>query len=173
MRKLTILLIALVLTTVLSACGNTNGDEPQQTYESTTTSYNFEELQGNMVEQNQTFTVEQIQLAMEPQFRMGIPPQEPQQVIAVERVERVREGFRPEGAGPGSYIYDLTNSMRYMVTYRFVPYPEDYDLWMYSVEFFANDLIPHIRRDGNFIIITEYFYFNDVNGEPELAFVSC
>jgi len=172
MKKIIGLALILIIVFVSAACININGEIEQQTPDSTVLSHDAE-IQDFTDEQEKTYTIEQIQRAMEPQFRMGIPSQEPQQVIAVERVERVREGFRPEGAGPGPYIYDLTNSVRYRVTYRYKPYPEDYDFWVYSVEFFANDPEPLIRRDGDFIIITEFFYFNDVNGEPELAFVSC
>jgi len=163
MKKFIILSFALITAIALSACGGTNVDE----------------LQNGVAEQPQTFTAQQIQQALQPQFEMGIPPQEPQQVLAVERVERVREGFRPEGAGPGPYTYDLTNSFRYRVTYSYKPYPEDYDFWTYNVEFWANNpqywdgSEPPTRFDGEFIILIGYFYFNEVNGEPELAFITC
>jgi len=170
MKKLTCLFAALIIVITLTACGSTN--EP----ELTELPYENEEPQNNGdsdTAQETTYTIEQIQIALEPQFMVGSWSEELPQVISVERVERDRDGWRPEGAGPGPYTVDLTNSVRYRVTLRFQPYPEDFDHWDYSIAFWAESGEYYVRRDGDFIILTEYYYFNDINGEPELAFVSC
>ncbi|MCL2838660.1 MAG: hypothetical protein FWE04_06325 [Oscillospiraceae bacterium] len=167
MKKLTCLFAALIIVITLTACGNTNESE------STDLPYENEEPRNNDDAQETTYTIEQIQIALEPQFRIGSWGEELPQVISVERVERDRDGWRPEGAGPGPYTVDLTNSVRYRVTVRFIPYPEDYDSWDYSIAFWAESGEYRVRRDCDFILLDEYYYFNDVNGEPELAFLSC
>ena len=90
------------------------------------------------------------------------------QVIAVQRVERDRDNFFHE---PGDFWVDLTNSAYYRVDIKFSEPLEDY-LWreekITNIYFFT----PY-TRNGDYTIFTDYFYFNDENGTPVLAFVLC
>ena len=87
------------------------------------------------------------------------------------RVERNRDYIYLESHGPDALPIDLTNASRYRVEVRFRQPIEEYNE---LAELYRNhpEYNP-FRRDGDFTILTDYFYFNDVNGTPELAFVSC
>jgi len=132
------------------------------------------ELEGNDLsdevpepESATTFTIEQIQAALQPQFQVGDWGEGNPQVISAEWVERDIDSFYWESAG--SYV-DLSNSVRYRVAVRFRQSMEDYTAWSNIwVDFEPNPF----SRDGDYTILTEYYYFHDVNGTPELVIVMC
>ena len=125
-----------------------------------------EEVEGETANSPQTYTIEQIQAALQQgQFTVGDWGEGNPQVISIQRVERVRDYFFLESAD--TYI-DLTSASRYRVEVRFRQSLEDYAWWS---EIFQN--AEFFRRDGDYTILTDYYYFIDVNGEPESAFVLC
>jgi len=114
-----------------------------------------------------TYTIEQIQVALEPQFSMGDWGEGSPQVISAERLARDRDSiwFEPSGSD-----VDLSNAFRYRVAIRFKQSLEGYHQASYGWP----DSIPNpFSRDGDYTILTSYYYFNDVNGTPELAVLSC
>jgi hypothetical protein len=128
------------------------------------------ELNNNFVK---IYTIEQIQAALEnyPRtFMMGIfygriSPQ----VISAEMVERDRDYIRPyEGS---EERIDLTNSERYRVEIRFLMCYEEYNEWWTSLDECPYSVTP--RWDGEYIIISHYYFFNDLNGDPVLAHIGC
>ena len=114
-----------------------------------------------------SYTIEQIQIAMQPQFQVGDWGEGNPQVISAQRVERDRDSMWFE---PGATYIDLSNSLRYRVAARFRQPIEDYNMW---AEIYADWDESPFSRDGDYTILTGYYYFNDVNGTPELAFVLC
>ena len=123
--------------------------------------------------QDDSFTIEQIQAVLEESgaFMVGDYGEGNPQVISVERVERDRDYIQHEGAGPDAEPVDLTNSFLYRVEIKFRQPLEDFKMWF---ELYEQDEIENpFRRDGDYTIMIEYYYFNDVNGEPKLAFLSC
>jgi len=115
------------------------------------------------------YSVEQIQKALEKggAFNLGDFGEGNPQVVYVEKVERDRDSIYHEGAG---LTYDLSNSERYKVEIRYRQSIEEFNVWE---EFYKDFEFSPFRRDGDYTILTEYYYFNDVDGEPELAFISC
>ena len=126
-----------------------------------------EEIEEETANSHQTFTIKQIQAALErgPFIVVGWWGEETPQVISVQRVERTRDYIFLE---PAQEYVDLTNAFLYRIEFRFRQSIEDFtwhsELFPYS-DFF--------RRDGDYTILTDHFYFIDINGEPESAFVSC
>jgi len=195
-KLLTMLLIMLLLVSALTACTETlvtpdptpspdigtepapqKEPEPQEELES----QEDPELQTEPEQETATggeilcprvttYTTEQIQAALQDQFMVGGWGEGNPQVIAVQRVTRDRDYIRPEAHGPDGQPIDLTNAARYRVETRFRQSLEDYTFW---AELYAEMEFNPFRRDGDYTILTDYFYFNDVDGEPVLAFVSC
>jgi len=90
------------------------------------------------------YTVEQIQTALQFQFEVeGLC--ENMQVVSVQRVERYRDYIWHEPAGE---YFCLLNTARYRVVRRFA-------------------------HDGEYTILTSYYYFFDESGTPVLAFIMC
>ena len=118
------------------------------------------------------YTITQIQVALQMQFLRGDWGESWPQVISAERVERDRDYIRFEGTPPDTPErppIDLTNSVRYRVAVRFRQSQEDFMVW----EELYRDFEPNpFRRDGDYTIMTGYFYFHDVNGEPVQTFVA-
>ena len=118
--------------------------------------------------QSETYTIEQIQAVLQQgQFMVGDWGEGNPQVISVQRVEREQDYIFFE---PGATYIDLTNASRYRVEIRFRQSLEDYTMWS---EIWQDMESNPFRRDGDYTIVTDYYYFNDVNGEPENAFVMC
>ena len=118
--------------------------------------------------QSETYTIEQIQAALQQgQFMVGDWGEGNPQVISVQRVERDRDYLFFE---PGATYIDLTNASRYRVEIRFRQSLEGYTMWS---EIWQDAESNPVRRDGDYTIVTDYYYFNNVNGEPENAFVMC
>jgi len=115
----------------------------------------------------ETYTIEQIQIAMQPQFQVGDWGEGNPQVISVQRVDRVVDSFFWESAG--SYV-DLSDAVRYRVATRFRQSIEDYNMWS---GIWAYSEINPFSRDGDYTILTDYYHFHDVNGNPELVVVLC
>jgi len=115
----------------------------------------------------ETYTIEQIQIALQPQFQVGDWGEGNPQVISVERVEREVDRFFWESAG--SYV-DLSDAVRYRVAVRFRQSIEDYNMWS---DIWANAESNPFSRDGDYTILTDYYHFHDVNGNPELVIVMC
>ncbi|MCL2827606.1 MAG: hypothetical protein FWD99_02600 [Oscillospiraceae bacterium] len=114
------------------------------------------------------YTIAQIQTALEPQFQIGYWGEVPPQVVSAQRV--AREGdtmwFEPGGA----YI-DISNSVRYRVEIRFWEFPEEYTE---RASWWADTDEPSpFHRDGDYTILTQYYHFNDENGNPVLVVVMC
>ena len=120
--------------------------------------------------QVQSFTLEQIQAALQGQFLVGDFGEAPPQVVSAQRVARNRDYIYLEGAGPDAPPIDLTAAFLYRVEIRFRQALEDYEIW--AATFHEADFNP-FRRDGDYTILTDYYYFEDQNGGPVLAFVSC
>lgn len=110
-----------------------------------------------------TYTIEQIQAALQPQFQVGNWGEGNPQVISVQRVEREVDYLFLESGG--SYV-DLSAAVRYRVAVRFRQSIEDYNMW-------AGSENNPFSRDGDYTILTDYYHFQDVNGNPELAFIGC
>ena len=134
-----------------------------------------EELPSGTLPQAETgsgYTLTQIQVALQMQFLRGDWGESWPQVISAERVERDRDYIRFEDITPDMPErppVDLTNSVRYRVAVRFRQSAEDFRIW----EELYRDFEPNpFRRDGNYTIMTSYFYFHDVNGEPVQTFVA-
>jgi hypothetical protein len=113
------------------------------------------------------FTIEQIQTALQSQFQMNDWGEGNPQVISVERVERDRDSMTFEG-DPNAAPIDLSNSYRYRVAVRFKQSLEAYNMWFDIYSSFETN--PY-SRDGDYTILTDYYYFNNVNGIPVLVFV--
>jgi len=117
--------------------------------------------------QDSIFTIEQIQAALEPQFQVGDWGEGNPQVISAERVTRDRDSITFESSGS---TIDLSSSFRYRVAVRYKQSFEDFTLWSSLYDDYP-DIANPFERDGDYTILTEYYYFNDVNGAPVLAFV--
>ena len=118
--------------------------------------------------QDGVYTLEQFQAALEGVFMIGYWGEGagPREVISFERVERDRDYIIFEGSGER---IDLTNSERYRVEIRFRQSLEDFNAWAGGI---PEESSP-FRHDGEYGILTDYFYIVDNNGVPELAFVFC
>jgi len=182
--KKRVIITLLVCTLVFAACNSPSDDYQGGAGEelSNTPSYNEangesgltcspldEEDDNQNKVQDDTFSVEQIYNALEKggafnlfDFGEGNP-----QVIYVEKVERDRDSITHEGSGQ---VFDLTNSKRYKVEIQYRQSIEDFNVW---VELYKDFEFNPFRREGDYTILTEFYYFNDVDGEPELAFISC
>ncbi|MCL2842196.1 MAG: hypothetical protein FWE28_01840 [Oscillospiraceae bacterium] len=114
-----------------------------------------------------TYTIEQIQTALQPQFQVGDWGEGNPQVISAQRVDRDRDSIALDFSH--TYI-DLSDSVRYQVAIRFRQSIEDYNMWS---DMWAGAERNPFSRDGDYTILTDYYYFNDVNGAPELAVVMC
>ena len=114
------------------------------------------------------YTIAQIQAALQPQFQIGYWGEVPPQVVSVQRVEREEDTMWFE---PGGAYIDISNSVRYRVEIRFWEFPEEYAeraSWWTDA-----DESPPWRRDGDYTILTQYYHFNDENGNPVLVVVMC
>ena len=120
-------------------------------------------------ESSSNYTLEQIQIALEPQFHVGDWGEGSPQVISAREVERDRDSFWFEGAGEE---IDISESVRYEVAIRYKQSIEDYNLWLSIIADHPEIDNPYIR-DGDYTIMTSFFYFNDENGTPVLAHVAC
>jgi len=90
------------------------------------------------------FTTEQLQAALQFQFEVaGLC--ENTQVLFAQRVERNRDSFFHEPAGE---VFSLLDTARYRV-------------------------VLETNRDGEYVFLTTYYYFNDDNGTPVPAFIMC
>ena len=118
-------------------------------------------------EQEKTYTVEQIQTALQPQFQVGDWGEGNPQVVSVQKVDMDRDNITFESSG---ISIDLTNSSRYQVIIKYKQNLDDFTLWS---EIYNDAEINPFRREGDYTIFTGSYYFNDVDGEPELAFVAC
>ena len=108
------------------------------------------------------YTVEQIQTALQEQFKANAWNNP--QVISVQRVVRETDGYWWESAG--EYV-DLSNASRYKVTVRYEESLEEYN----KVSQLFNES-PFVR-DGDYTVYTGYYHFNDENGTPVLPHVMC
>ena len=115
------------------------------------------------------YTIEQIQETLDNSnaFMVGAFGEYNPQVISVMRVERDRDYIILEGS---SSRIDLSNSVRYKVETRFKHSIEDFNSW-HGIYIYAE--FNPFRRDGDYTIMTSFYYFNDDNGKPVLAFLSC
>jgi len=139
MKRAIYSLIALSLIFALAACGGSGAAES-------------------------TFTVEQLQRAMVPQWHAnGEPDILEHQVISAERVERESDQVWFEPAG--EYI-DASNAVRYKMEVR---HREYYIEW----HDIGDGLAEIEEIIGDFIVTVMYRDFNIVDGEPELLFVVC
>lgn len=179
MKRCVILVLAALLLLSLTACDSAPAPVPAVPMEPLDpvtldvpeeTEPEVKEEYAGSADPAETYTVEQLQAALQVQFMVGNWGEGNPQVIAAQRVERDRDYIRLEGAGPDAPPIDLTNSARYRVEIRFRQSLEEYAAW--ADMFLCIETNP-FRRDGDYTILTEYYYFNDVNGVPELAFVSC
>jgi len=185
MKKKLVLLIALcaLMGATLMACAESPTNEPIPQPEQTLTEEEAvapetmpkdeglvpyeEDVPDEAQEVAGTYTIEQIQTALKPQFQVGGWGEGNRQVISVQRVEREVDSFFWEGAG----IYvDLSDTVRYRVTVRFRQSIEDYTMWS---DIWADAEINPFSRDGEYTTLTGYYHFHDVNGNPELAVVIC
>jgi hypothetical protein len=91
-------------------------------------------------------------------------------IVSAERVQRDRD-YIYIGDGYPTRI-DLTNAFRYRVETKIRQSLEGYII---TTEWWYLNLPEEnpFRREGDYTFITEYHYFNIVNGEPVLAFLSC
>ena len=106
-----------------------------------------------------TYTQEQIEAALEPQFQIGMGEST---FISAQRVERDRDSMILDSSPTP---IDLSESVRYRVTYE-IRIPLDETDFRISDEY---------RIENGYIIYTviDYFYFNDENGTPVLVVVRC
>ena len=171
-KLLTILLVLLLLVGTLAACAASSEPEitPTPNTEDTTptTTPTPEEPEAQEEPPADTFSIEQIQLALQPQFQVGDWGEGNPEVISAVRVERDRDYMYSNDTC--EHIIDLSNAYRYRVEIRFRQSLEDYTMWS---EIYADFDVNPFRRDGDYTILTDYFYFNDVNGTPELPIVLC
>jgi hypothetical protein len=117
------------------------------------------------------YTIEQIQAALQPQFQMGDwGAAGSPQVVSVQKVERDRDSITLESGGPGAAPIDLSNSSRYQVVVKYEQSLEEYNM---RADIYKDSEDNPFRREGGFTLLTGYYYFNDVNGMPELAYVAC
>ena len=117
--------------------------------------------------QSDGYSIEQIQRVLENSdaFDVGDFGEGNPVVIFVEQVERDRDSITLESSGQ---VFDLTNAVRYKVELKFKQSLEDFNVWY---EIYKEADFNPFRRDGDYTILTEFYYFNDVNGEPELVFL--
>jgi hypothetical protein len=185
MKKKLILLIALyaLMGVTLMACVESSANEPISLPEPTPIESEAatpetipqgeelapdeEDIPDDAQEVAETYTIEQIQIALQPQFQVGDWGEGNPQVISVQRVEREVDSFFWESAD--SYI-DLSDAVRYQVIVRFRQSIEDYTMWS---EMWADSERNPFSRDGDYSILTDYYHFHDVNGNPELVVVMC
>ena len=127
----------------------------------------------------QTYTLEQIQALFEREdmferfYRMGWEhntsmPEGHVRVYSVQRVERERDYWFHEAGGRGEndeHVVDLTNSELYRVVVRVPMTNAAYEAFWPGGS--------GLRREGEVVFLPSYYYFNDVNGEPEFAFLTC
>ena len=128
---------------------------------------NLVNAQADTARQEETYTVEQIQTALLPQFQVGDWGEGNPQVVSVQKVEMDRDSITLEGSGTS---IDLSISSRYQVIIKYRQSLDDFNLW---AEIYKDTENNPFRREGGYTIFTGFYYFNDVNGEPELAFVAC
>gem|GEM_PF-2202078 len=115
------------------------------------------------------YTIEQIQTALEAQFRANALGGRSPQIVAYEQVARDRDSIQIESAEGGTQTVDLSNSRRYKVEIRFEQPVDEFNIWE---EINRNVEDKPYRRDGRgHTILTDYFYFNDEEGVPVLAFI--
>ena len=185
MKKKLILIIVLcaLMGVILMACAENPASDPISQSESTPIETEAatpetipqderpapetEDISDEMQEVAVTFTIEQIQIALQPQFQVGDWGEGNPQVISVQRVERLVDSFFWESAG--SYV-DLSDAVRYRVASRFRQSIEDYNMWS---GIWAYSEINPFSRDGDYTILIDYYHFHDVNGSPELVVVLC
>ena len=185
MKKKLVLLIVLctLMGVILSACAGSPANEPISQPEPTPidteaaipeTVPQYEEVMSDeeyipdeVQVVTETYTIEQIQIAMQPQFQVGDWGEGNPQVISVLRVDRFVDSFFWESAG--SYV-DLSEAVRYLVAVRFRQSIEDYNMWS---GIWAYSEINPFSRDGDYTILTDYYHFHDVNGNPELVVILC
>jgi len=116
------------------------------------------------------YSIEQIQSALMPQLQVGDWGEGDPQVIFAERVERDIDSFYDER---DRSTIDLSRASRYRVTLKYRQPFEDYLIYKTIYDDELPDMQNPFRRDGDYTILTSYYYFNDENGEPVLPFVMC
>jgi len=149
-KKTLISLLNVVLFVVLFSGCNT-GKPSKSTIESSTV-------------EGKSYTIEQIQKALQTQFLCLNG--ENHQVVFVQEVPRDRDSIFL--GPPYGRTIDLSKSSRYRVDVKFEQTLEDY----HSLEDAYKEEPNAIRREGDCTITIDYYYFNDVNGDPELAYVT-
>ena len=127
------------------------------------------EIEQAEIAQTDSYTIEQIQQVLENSgaFNVGDFGEGNPVVISALQVERDRDSIDLEASGQ---VIDLTNAVRYKVELKFKQSLEDFNVWY---EIYKEADFNPFRRDGDYTILTEHYYFIDVNGEPELAFLAC
>lgn len=118
----------------------------------------------------ESFTIEQIQVALEPEFQVGAWGDDGHgfpQVISAERVAHERGNVWIE---PFAEYVDFTDSVCYRVTLR---YRESIEIFNERAYSWPEDFPNPFSRDGDYTILISYYYFHDVNGNPQLVVVVC
>ena len=184
MKKYYIIVVLTAITIIICACG-VLGLEDRTIEISPSTFIKIEEepvinsekepesdvkvLEQAEIAQTGSYTIEQIQQVLENSgaFNVGDFGEGNPIVISAEQVERDRDSINHEASGQ---VFDLTNSIRYKVELKFRQSLEEFNLW-YEI-YKGADFNP-FKRDGDYTILTEHYYFHDVDGEPKLAFLKC
>lgn len=123
--------------------------------------------EGRVPTEPDTYTLEQIEAALQPQFMSSAYGERNPQVVSVKEVERDRDTIKLDSDLDVPAI-DLTNSLRYKVEFIFDQPETEFMIWEELNRDVENK--PY-RREGDRTVMTEHYYFNDEDGEPILAFI--
>ena len=172
-RIVSVLAVLVLICLTLAACAEDTQSESQSPYspepasrETETPSEDDEALYGlvSQAVSESSFTIEQLQRAMYPQWNFGGEPDVlDHQIISAQQVERESDYVWFEPAG--EYV-DASNAVRYRMEVRHKDFRiEWHDLGNSQV--YPEEII------GDYIVSVMYNYFVVENGEPELLFVVC
>jgi len=168
MKKYLIFALAILFLLALAGCAGGTASPPAVTSEPTATPELTPEPEPTTTEEpapdEDTFTIEQLERAMYPQWNFGGEPDIlGHHIISAERVERESDyvWFEPAGA----YV-DASNAVRYRLEIR------HRDMWL-DVHDLGNGFVEAEQIIGDYVISIRYIDFITVNGEPELLFLVC
>ncbi|MDR0248505.1 MAG: hypothetical protein LBI44_02420 [Oscillospiraceae bacterium] len=115
----------------------------------------------------ETYTREQILFALRDQLIANGWDPDTSLVVSAQKTERDKDSFYWESAGE---TVDLSQSARYLVEVRIVQSEDEYAV---LEEIYKDAETNPFRREGDYTFVTDYYYFNDADGEPRLAYVAC
>jgi len=185
MKRVFIVFVVLVFACVmLAACTRATMNEPpspEPAFEETEAPVDAEEA--GQIENDaepaheDVYSVEQIQSALN-DYIVG-PDGERGRVIVVEKVERDRDSITM-GEVEQRITFDLSQAARYEVTYE-IRFKSDL-LYRISIDVQTGEEVEYRQWhgddyvfEGDYVIFThtEYYYFNDENGNPVLTAWHC